>query len=445
MKKKALALLLTAAMTASVLAGCKSSAGSAGSTPTEDKAEAPTEDTSGGVAEGNPVTLKTVSMFGGTDPNAPVYQEIIENFSKEYPYITVEDNSQSSDEEWKAAVAADFSVGNEPDVLQFFTDATANTIVATDKFVTFDEIKAEYPDYAADIFPEALEAVANTDGVSRAVPTTGYWEGLFCNKDLFDQYNLELPTDWDSLVTAIETFKANGIIPIACSLNNVPHYWVEFLLLYAAGTEGYTSVPETAPAEWVKGLETFKTLRDLGAFPEDTDTVDDAYVGQLFKDKKAAMQLDGSWYIAGVTATDTTVVVPFPGIEGQKAEAGAMVGGLSSGFYITKKAWEDPDKRDAAVKFVMAHTNKDAIQRYWNGNGRAACEVQKVDGMSPLAVSGFEYSTTASSISSPTDSRIDPEAYKLIISGIVGISTGATSAEDVLNEALALNAERKVQ
>ncbi len=435
MKKKALSILLTAAMMASVLAGCGSSANNAPA--------------SGGKTEADdgkkPVTIKTVSMFGGTDPNAAIYQDINEQFSKEYPYITLEDNSQSSDEEWKASVAANFSVGNEPDVLQFFTDATANTIVATDKFVTIDEIKAEYPDYAGDTLPAALEAVINTDGVSRAVPTTGYWEGLFCNQDLFDQYNLELPTDWDSLVTAIVTFKENGIIPIACSLNNVPHYWVEFLMLYAAGPDGYTEVPQTAPADWVKGLETFKTLRDLGAFPEDTDTVDDAYVGQLFKDKKAAMQLDGSWYLGGVTATDTTVVIPFPGIEGQKAEAGAMVGGISSGFYITKKAWDDPDKRDAAVKFVMAHTNKDAVQKYWNGNGQAACAVEPIDGMSPLAISGLDYSSAATSISAPTDARIDPEAYKVIIGGIVGISTGATSAEDVINEALTLNAERQAQ
>ena len=179
-------------------------------------------------AAGNPVTLKTVSMFGGTDPNAEVYAAINDEFMAENSHVTIEDNSQTSDEEWKAAVNADFSVGNEPDVIQFFTDATADTIIATDKLVSVEEIRAEYPDYAKDTLDSALAAAANTDGVQRAVPTTGYWEGLFCNKDLFDQYDLELPTDWASLEKAITTFKENDIIPIACSLNNVPHYWIEF-------------------------------------------------------------------------------------------------------------------------------------------------------------------------------------------------------------------------
>ena len=243
MKKKVLSVLLVSAMAVSMFAGCGGNAnGTTGNAGTESGGNVVSEE---GKKE---VTLKTVSMFGGTDPNAQVYQAINDELMAQYDYITIEDNSQSSDEEWKAAVNADFSVGNEPDVIQFFTDATADTIVATDKLVSIEEIRAEYPEYAKDTLDSALSAAANTDGVERAVPTTGYWEGLFCNKDLFDQYNLELPTDWDSLVTAIETFKENDIIPIACSLNNVPHYWIEFLMLYSSGVDEFTTIPTTAPA-----------------------------------------------------------------------------------------------------------------------------------------------------------------------------------------------------
>ena len=88
-----------------------------------------------------PVTIRTVSMFGGTDPNAVVYEKLREGFQTQYPYITVDDESRVSDEEWKSAVAADFAAGNEPDVLQFFTDATANQLIAMDKFVSIEEIR----------------------------------------------------------------------------------------------------------------------------------------------------------------------------------------------------------------------------------------------------------------------------------------------------------------
>ena len=187
-----------------------------------------------------PVTIRTVSMFGGTDPNAVVYERIREAFQNQYPYIKVDDESRVSDEEWKSAVTADFCAGNEPDVLHFFTDATANQLIAMDKFVSIEEIREVYPEYAKDTYEWALNQVANRDGVRRAVPTTGFWEGLYCNKDLFEKYGIPLPTDWDSFTHAIEAFESKGVVPVACSLTNVPHYWLEYFLLYGGGLpEGF--------------------------------------------------------------------------------------------------------------------------------------------------------------------------------------------------------------
>lgn len=444
--KKLLSVILAVALVMSLMTACskknddttsQSGDNSATTAPTTAAATtAPTE-----AATQNPVTLTTVSMMGGTDANAANYQAVITQFMKDNPNVTIEDDSQSSTQDWKTKIAADFSVGNEPDVIQYFTDANASDVLATDKFVSIDDIKAVYPDYAKDTLPAALKAAANPDGVERAVPTTGYWEGLFCNKDLFDKYGVALPTDWDSLTKAIDTFKQNNIVPIAVSLNEVPHYWVEFLMLSAAGPDGYTQVPTTAPADWCTGLSMIKTLRDMGAFPVDTDTINNDSAGQLFKNKQAAMQLDGSWFAGGVTDQDNTVVCPLPVIPGGKAQPGYMVGGISSGFYITKKAWDDPDKRDAAVKFVMANTNAQAVQTYWGGNGQAAAAVKPLDSMTPLAVSGATYSQAATSISAPTDSRLSQEAYTTLIQGIVDVSTGATTPEDLINNVLSINAK----
>jgi raffinose/stachyose/melibiose transport system substrate-binding protein len=433
--KKTTVLLLIVIFLLTLLAACRKD-------PAADTQSAVgTEEGFGGASsDKNPVTLVTVSMMGGTDPNTDNYNEVNAQFITDYPYITIEDESQVADQDWRSKIAADFAVGNEPDVIQYFTDANASDVLAAGKFVTVAEIIAVYPDYAKDTLPAALAAAANPDGVSRAVPTTGYWEGLFCNKDLFDRYRLELPTDWNKLLKAINTFRAYDIIPIAVSLNHVPHYWIEYLMLSAAGPQGYTTVPDVAPTDWIAGLETFKTLRDLGAFPADTDTVDNDYISELFKTKQAAMQLDGSWYANGITDQENTVVCSFPVIPGGKAEPGFMIGGISSGFYITKKAWEDPDKRDAAVKFVMAHTCKDNVTKYWNGNGQAAVAADPIEGMTPLGITGLNYSNAATSISAPTDSRISAEAYSALVAGIIDISTGARTAEEVLIEVLKLNA-----
>ncbi len=442
--KKVLSVILALTLVMSVMTACGKKEEATEPSDTAVVTEAPAAEATAAPTESaaqNPVTLTTVSMYGGTDPNAGNYQAISEQFMKDFSYITIEDDSQTADQDWKTKIAADFAVGNEPDVIQYFTDANASDVLAADKFVTIDEIKAVYPEYAADTLPTALQAAANPDGVQRAVPTTGYWEGLFCNKDLFDKYSLELPTDWDKMTKAIETFKANDIIPIAVSLNNVPHYWIEFLMMSAAGPEGYTTVPTEVPEDWCKGLDLFKTLRDMGAFPVDTDTIDNDFAGELFKNKQAAMQLDGSWYAGGIPDQDNTVLVSFPVVPGGKAPTGSMVGGISSGFYITKKAWDDPDKRDAAVKFVMAHTNSKSVATYWGGNGQAAAKVEPLANMTPLGISGLDYSSAATSISTPTDSRISQDAYNTLVAGIVDVSTGTKSSKDLLTEVLEINAK----
>jgi len=427
--KKILAMILSLACMVAVAAGCGD----------DDSSKATSTSAGDSAAAKEPVTLRTVSMHGGTDPNAGNYKAISDAFVAANDYITLEDDSQTSTQEWKTKVASDFSTGNEPDVIQYFTDANAANVLAADKFVSIDEIKAEYPDYVSGILESAMKAAVNPDGVQRAVPTTGFWEGLFCNKDLFDQYNLELPTDWDKMTKAIEKFKAEGIVPIAVSLNEVPHYWIEFLMLSAAGPDVYGKKLTAVNADMAKGLDMFKTLRDMGAFPADTDTIDNALAGTLFNTKAAAMQLDGSWYAGGLTDKDNTVLCAFPVIPGGKAPAGSMVGGISSGFYITKKAWNDTAKRDAAVKFVMAHTSKASITTYWNGNGQAAAAVDPIAGMSKLGISGLDYSSAATSISSPTDARMTPEAYSTLVAGIVDVSTGAKTGAALLEEAVTLN------
>ncbi len=395
--------------------------------------------------EQDQVTLRTVSMSGGAAPGAGVYDEIRLEFMLDNPDIYIEDENRTSDEQWKTGVVTDFSVGNEPDVLQFFTDATANQLVAMDKFVTIAEIREVYPEYAADTWDWALKQAANEDGISRAVPTTGFWEGLYVNEDLFEQYGLPLPTDWSSLLYAIRGFRKNNIVPISCALSNVPHYWLEHLLLYTAGREAYLNPGGDPPDAWVNALELFGMLRKAGAFPDNTDSITNEYAAELFINKKAAMLLEGSWYFPSMADTQHTLVIPFPGVPGQLAQPGTVIGGITSGFYITRKAWNDPQKRDAAVKYVTAHTCQAAVQRYYNdtgGSAVAAAPVTQPEIRSPLAESASKYLSGAPEKLLPTDSRMDPEAYKTLIAGISEISTGG-SAEKLLKRVFAMASERE--
>ncbi|MFV0504471.1 MAG: ABC transporter substrate-binding protein [Lachnospirales bacterium] len=437
--KRLLSTILATSLLLTATACGKGAEATPSEVPSEDvvaSEEVPAEEASAGG-----VTLNTVSMFGGTDPTGEYYQAIISDYEAESG-VKVDDVSSTSDETWKASVVADFQVGNEPDVLFYFTGVDAASLIETGKLVDVETIRAEYPEYGADIKESAMGFMEEPDGKTYALPIRGFWEGLFVNKDLFEAQGLELPTDWATFETAVKAFAETDIVPVAVSFADVPHYWIEHLILAAGGIDEHrkTLDPEKpAPDSWVEGLDILKELNDMGAFSPDAIATNNDATSQLFRDKKAAMLVDGSWFAGGVTDQENTTVVPFPSYFTDQKEPSDIIGGFSNGFYITTAAWEDPEKREAAVNFVMKMTSKESIAEFAKVGGAPAADIEVPEGLTPLQTAGAAFSGAANDIDMPVDSRLNKEAWNYIVSNVSNIVDGSTDARTVLDEAAKFN------
>ncbi len=389
----------------------------------------------------NKVTLNTVSMFGGTDPSAEDYKENIASFEAKNPGVIVDDVSSTSDEAWKASVQADYQVGSEPDVIFFFTGADAKPLIDTNSFVSVEEIRAEYPDYGSGVSEASMSFMVAEDGNSYAIPVRGFWEGLFVNEDLFNEYDLELPTTWENFMTAIEVFSQNDIVPVAASFADVPHYWIEHLILTMGGIEGHKAdlKPGNIDQSWVDGLNLFRELEEAGAFSVDAIATNNDAISQLFRDKKAAMIVDGSWFAGGIEDKDTTIAMAFPSHPDGEKDPTDIVAGFSSGFYISRSAWENMDKKDAAVAFVQEMTSTESLTRFARVGGAPAGPIEAPTGLTNLEVTGLEFSSEAKGADMPVDSRLDKEAWNYMVSNISNIVDGTLTAEEVLERAAELN------
>jgi len=424
--KRILAVLILLAMTITMFAACSKA------TPADDT-KSPDSSAPSESPANEKVVLRTVSMFGGTDPSAADYQQLIKDFTNANPHITINDESATSDETWKARVTTDFSSGNDPDVVFFFTGADAKQLIDANKVVSLEEIRKEYPDYAKNISEAAMGFMQEFDGKHYAVPVRGFYEGLFCNTDLFEKYNVELPTDWEKFETAIKKFKEAGIVPIAVSFSDVPHYWIEHLILAEGGYEDHKLNPkDTYPESWAKGLSYFKTLKDMGAFPVDVNAIKNDIITNMFYDKQAAMILDGSWIVGGIKDPQTTTVLPVPPTPNGKKDPTDIIGGFSAGFYISRKAWDDPAKRDAAVKFVQHMTSNEAISMFAKVAGAPAADVPAPGGLTPVMEAGIKLGGQAKHIDMPIDSRLNKEAWTYLVSMIGSIADGQATPENVL-------------
>lgn len=425
--KKALALVLAGAMAAS-LVGCGSSS-EGGKTDESSKKS---------------VKLSVTTTYAGEDTNAQNYKDAVAAWEKKTGN-KVDDSSATSDEAFKSRIITDFETGSEPDVLFFFNGVDSNQFVEQGKVVSIDEIRKEYPDYASNMKDELLGA-SPVDGKNYSVPVNGYWEGLFVNKEVCQKAGVEVPTaetTWEDFLNICEKIKKAGYAPIAASLQEIPHYWFEFSIYNFNSVATHNTVPtsttDAAGKAWVNGIKDIKTLYEKGYFPENTLTATDAETFQLFTSDKAAFLIDGSWKVGGIEEAvddiDNFTVTYVPG-KGERKTTD-IIGGLSMGYYISKKAWDDPDKRAAAVDFIQYMTNDENVSKF-AGTAVTALKngVTPSGDLSALAKDAITFSAGTTGISPAVQDNLSEAARAPIFGEMGAIVKGDKKVEDAVKQAI---------
>ena len=434
MKKRMAALTLAAVMAVSLTA-CGSGGKEGGS--------------------GDSVKLNVTTTFAGED--AQNFKNAVAAWEKETGN-TVEDASATSDETFKTRVLTDFETGSEPDVLFFFNGADANNFIEAGKVVSIDEIRGEYPDYAANMNDDLITA-SLVDGKKYAVPVNGFWEAMFVNTEVLDAAGVSMPGadyTWDQFKDDCQKIRDAGYAPIACALGNIPHYWWEFSIFNHTSPDTHLQVPESVDSDggkaWVAGMNDIKELYELGYFPENTLSATDDETFAMFMDGKAAFLIDGSWKVGGIVNScqsdpedpetlDAEKLAKFdvtyvPGQGDRKATD--LIGGLSMGYYISTKAWEDPAKREAAVSFVQYMTSDEIVPLFAQHTASALKNAPEVDEaqFNPLQVKSMKMMSGATSLTGAVQDIFNGDCRVSTFDGMPEIVTGGVSAEDAVAQGL---------
>lgn len=463
MKKRLIAGLLASTMVLSLTAcgGADKNQGTAQEATQETAQETADaeEETESDAAEpsGAPVELNVTTTFAGEDTNAQNFKDAVAAWEAETGN-TVADSSATSDETFKTRVVTDFEVGSEPDVLFFFNGADANSFIEAGKVVPIDEIRAEYPEYA-DNMNDDLIADSLVDGKKYAVPVNGYWEAMFVNTAILEEAGVEKPgADYtmDQFKEDCEKIKAAGYTPIAAALGNIPHYWWEFAIYNHQSPETHLEVPASVEDEngqaWVDGMNDIKELYELGYFPDNTLSATDDETFAMFTEGKAAFLIDGSWKVGGIVGAcqsdpedpstlDADKLAQFdvtyvPGNGDRKASD--LVGGLSMGYYITRKAWDDPDKRAAAVSFVEYMTSDSIVPIFAQHTASALKNAPEVDSaqFNELQVKAMDMMSGVTSLTGAVQDLFQGDCRVSTFDGMPEIVTGKVSAVDAVAEGL---------
>lgn len=426
--KKLLVLLLTLTMVAS-LAACANQ---------------------GKPASSKKVTLNVTTTYAGNDGNAENFQAAVTDWETKSGH-KVNDSSATSDETFKSRVLADFETGSEPDVLFFFNGVDSNPFVQAGKVVSIDTIRKEFPNYATNM-KDGMLGASPVDGKNYSVPVNGYWEGMFVNKEVCKAAGVEIPgpnTTWDEFLDICQKIKDAGYAPIAASLATVPHYWFEFSIYNYLSPATHNILPkgtdDVQGKAWVNGLSDIKDLYDRGFFPENTLTGTDDETVLMFIENKAAFLIDGSWKVGGIegltTDIDNFTVTYVPGKNDRKTTD--IIGGLSSGYYITKKAWDDSDKRAAAVDFISHMTSDEMVSKFAQVSATALKDGTKVDEstLSSLAKDGLKLVQGATGMAGAVQDQVPAEARIPVFDGMPSIVTGTSDIKEAVQNVLNLLAK----
>lgn len=446
MKKRMMAATLAGAMVLSMTACGGQDSTQQTSSGTQDDAE-----------ESVPVELVVTTTFAGEDTNAQNYKEAVKGWETKSGN-TVVDTSATADETFKTRVVTDFETGSEPDVLFFFNGADANSFIEAGKVVPIDEIRGEYPEYATNMNDDLIVA-SLVDDKKYAVPVNGYWEAMFINTEILEAAGVSKPDGsytMDQFKEDCEKIKAAGYTPIAAALGNIPHYWWEFAIFNNQSPDTHLEIPGSVDDEngqaWVAGMNDIKELYELGYFPENTLSATDDETFAMFTEGKAAFLIDGSWKVGGIVGAcqsdpedpstlDADKLAKFdvtyvPGKGNRKASD--LVGGLSSGYYITRKAWEDPQKKAAAVDFVEYMTSDNVVPAFAQHSASALKNAPEVDEaeFNALQIKAMDMMAGTTSLTGAVQDLFMGDCRVSTFDGMPEIVTGRVAAEDAVAEGL---------
>jgi len=338
--KKALTIMLTTFVLSFLLVGCSDS--STSSSDTE---------------------IKFMHLWpeGSSKQHHEIVSEIITDFEKEHEGVKI-DVEVLSNEQYKDKLKVLSTSKELPDVGMTWAAGFLEPYVGGNMFAPLDDlIDKELSDT---FIPGTAEAYA-IDGVTYGLPLELNIATIYYNKAMFAKYNLKEPETFEELENIINTFKADGIQPIA--LGNKDAWTGSLWYMYLADRIGGAEILNKAidrsgtfedPA-LIEAAEKVQKLVDMGAFVKGFNGLSNDEAKSMFMNEQAPMYLMGTWDLPNYTTNedvpqefrDSIGYLNFPTVS-EKGEMNSFIGGPGVGLFVAENSDVKEEAKEFAAFFV---------------------------------------------------------------------------------------------
>jgi multiple sugar transport system substrate-binding protein len=330
---------------------------------------------------GPAITLSYWNGFTGGD--GPFMKQMVADFMKENPKITIKSNTVEWAQYYQRMPAA-VTANKGPDVGVMHVDQLA-TNAARKVIVPVDDLASALQLSEDDFTPDVWQAAIYQDA-RYGIPLDVHSLGMYYNTDQFTKAKIsDAPKDKASFEAALDSLKGAGFATPFWMPSRWPAHLMFLSLLWQNGGEPYAADGSKATFDSEQGVAALTWMVDVikrGYSPKNV-AQDSQYVA--FKNDKVPVTWDGIWQINDLKAGNVPfALVPVPQIGQQNA-----VWANSHHFYISKQGAADANKMQASKVFIDWISRKSAD---WAGAGmvparksvRESAEVQKTT-QAPIA------------------------------------------------------------
>lgn len=361
--KKITSLLLVSAMLATTfLSGCQGSGGGSGS-GTDAKTESGTAKGSEAKQDGASSGDSTEVTFWTLNTRQNAVDPIVEEFNAAHEDMKVTVAYYDTDG-IKDACKVAASSKTLPNM--WFNWGGSLGGFYAENGLTYDLTEYAKEHKWNETFSEGALTLCELGGQLSGYPTSYNVLDIYYRKDIFEQYNIAVPTTFEEFEQACATLKENGITPISTAGLNGWHVmrFVELLIEHYAGAEEHDKM-NTFESSYdndatVQALTKFKEFCDKGYFPDGFVTADPNDTQMAVFSGTAAMDIQGQWYDGKIVQEEQDInlygTFPFPSGNTNR---------LSAFVEMTQFNAENTDAQlNACMEFMDYYYSKENTDKY---------------------------------------------------------------------------------
>lgn len=299
----------------------------------------------------------------------PAFYAVVEEFEKENPDIDINLEGKEQSEHVKNMKMRSQS-NKLPDIF-WMLPASAKELQEAGALADLSEFLDGHQDIVESFKGrENMIDPFRAGDVQYGMPYQPLVTGLYYNKQILAENGLEKPETFEDLMKTVEVLNKKGIVTISKGAKDNYSVWAFLIMLSRYGyfdkIESVLSGDETYSNEdFIHYYEKIEELRDAGAFPQNVSTQSYFQAVEDFTSGKSAMLDSGSWDAQKIDSGEIANDVGF--WWGPTFEDGVGNQFLSSivpsaPLVVSKKAFEDKDKKAAIEKFLEFYYGETGIQ-----------------------------------------------------------------------------------